>query len=398
MATLSGSHSFCEGNTTEYKQTELILGLCAHGMGNPQLYCRLVVETDLFTNWAWLLERAERHGLAPLVQMHLEAAGALVPANTRRALKALAARHRLAGSIQMRALGEILQAYRDEDIPCLVLKGAALAHLVYPSSELRPMSDIDLLVKRADAARTQSILAGLGFEREVSHAALLPRDHHHLPNVTRRDHGLLVSVENHLDLFPHTRYYRSRCFEDLYPNALAFSIGEIEAMTLGCEDLLWHVYRHAVGSPLLLSRLRFIHLADLINLVETFADVIDWGILRRRYPELVHILPQLHFLSPFPETFVEKLDIDLSHVPSGIAEDYLGWPRHPLGNTANAGRSNIIRFTFSPPEWWLRLYYGGNNPSGWFWRRYIRHPAHLVEWIFHFTKERFGRKIHQPQL
>jgi hypothetical protein len=394
MSLKAGSHSCCDGDTPEYKQTEVILGLCARGKGNPQLYCKLVGETDLFTQWLWLLERAEKHGLAPLVQMHLNKAGALVPANTRRAFKALAARHRLASSIRGEALCEILKVYQDKDIPVLVLKGAALAHLVYPSPDLRPMSDIDLLIRRADAMRAQSALTGLGFAQGPGSAGNLPRDHHHLPTVTRLDQGLRVSVENHLDIFPHTRYYRSKSFADLLDEAIPFSIGEIDARTLGCEDLCWHVYRHAIGPPLLLSRLRFIHLADLINLFETFADVIDWERLHRNHPEVTHILPQLHFLSPFSENDVAKLKIDLSHIPAGIAEDYLGWPRSATRNQSRAGGLIGIKRTFFPPEWWLRLYYGGNNSTGWFWRRYIRHPFHLLEWVIHFTKNRFGKNIH----
>ena len=38
-------------------------------------------------------------------------------------------------------------------VPFLVLKGAALAHLVYGDPRLRPMRDVDLLIRKADGRR-----------------------------------------------------------------------------------------------------------------------------------------------------------------------------------------------------------------------------------------------------
>ena len=49
----------------------------------------------------------------------------------------------------------------DASIPVIVLKGAALAALVYPSPALRPMGDIDLLVHRRDLGRVDELLRGM---------------------------------------------------------------------------------------------------------------------------------------------------------------------------------------------------------------------------------------------
>ncbi len=51
-------------------------------------------------------------------------------------------------------------------IPYLILKGAALAHSVYPDPALRPMDDFDLLVKPADVMRTLTVLRELQWEKK----------------------------------------------------------------------------------------------------------------------------------------------------------------------------------------------------------------------------------------
>jgi hypothetical protein len=44
-----------------------------------------------------------------------------------------------------------------------VLKGAALAHLVYPEPLLRPMRDIDILVRAEEVYRGYALLPQIGF-------------------------------------------------------------------------------------------------------------------------------------------------------------------------------------------------------------------------------------------
>jgi hypothetical protein len=63
----------------------------------------------------------------------------------------------------LRELAIVLNACQRHSIQVLVLKGAALAETVYKDIALRPMSDVDLLVKPAQLAQTRHLLATLGF-------------------------------------------------------------------------------------------------------------------------------------------------------------------------------------------------------------------------------------------
>jgi hypothetical protein len=381
------SHSCCDDTSPAALQIERILGLCARAQANPAMACRLVAETDLFVYWDRLLVRAEQHGLGPLAYLHMKQTDTLVPQEAQRALKALFLRHRHANGVRQQVLIELLTRCASLDIPVLVLKGAALAFLVYPQPGLRCMRDIDLLVKTSDAQRAQTLLMKDGFELINGPGLPMPARHHHLPVLARQIEGLTVCVEIHDNLFPETRYYPSRRFEDLAGTAIEFQIGDTPARTLGYEELLWHIYRHAVGPPLLASPLRFIQLADLVSLVEAKFEQIDWEKLNHCYPQVSQILPLLHYLTPWSQPVLETLHWDVSRSLKQVGLDYQGWPRHRLRRVGKLVDWNVIKQTIAPPEWWQRLYYAAGAQSTWLWARYIRHPIHLVEWLGHFIRE-----------
>ena len=83
---------------------------------------------------------------------------------------ALAAAHRrtqvdnLAALAQFRALGGRLRA---GGVPFLLLKGAAYLTDLYPDPGTRPLTDIDLLIPRSDAARVARLLRGCGYATQV---------------------------------------------------------------------------------------------------------------------------------------------------------------------------------------------------------------------------------------
>jgi hypothetical protein len=69
-----------------------------------------------------------------------------------------------------RLAGEIIQRLRDEGIRAVLVKGAALKRLLYGDGEPRPYGDVDLLVSPAELARTEAVLAELGFTKYIDDA------------------------------------------------------------------------------------------------------------------------------------------------------------------------------------------------------------------------------------
>jgi hypothetical protein len=90
---------------------------------------------------------------------------------------------------------------------------------------LRCMRDIDLLVRSSNAQRAQAMLMEQGFNLFSESGLPIPAGHHHLSVLACQIEGLTVCVEIHGNLFPATRYYHSRRFDDLSGKAIEFLIG-----------------------------------------------------------------------------------------------------------------------------------------------------------------------------
>ena len=78
--------------------------------------------------------------------------------------------------VTQQQLAEALGAFRDAGIPTIVLKGAYVAEAVYKNIALRPMSDVDILVKKKDLPAVEKILLKLGYD---------PPEHPRMQNKTR---------------------------------------------------------------------------------------------------------------------------------------------------------------------------------------------------------------------
>ena len=116
-------------------------------------------------DWARLGQLAEQEGLhglllANLRKLSLEEA---MPAPVRQALREREARTAAWNTIMLEELGVVLQASGAGEVPLIVLKGAALLEPVYGSIELRPLEDLDLLVREEDTGRADALLSRLGY-------------------------------------------------------------------------------------------------------------------------------------------------------------------------------------------------------------------------------------------
>ena len=117
---------------------------------------------DRGPDWELVLRKAARWRLAPLVYANVRQAVpfSLVPEPVTSQLRSLYHRETIRSVARRELLRATLLRLSDADIPVIVLKGAALSALVYPSPALRSMGDIDLLVRRRDLGRADEVLRG----------------------------------------------------------------------------------------------------------------------------------------------------------------------------------------------------------------------------------------------
>lgn len=319
-------------------------------------------------DWRGAVSEAELHGMAPWLLMRIRDTRAEVPDACRRELAALAFRHADAGRIRTRALLEITERLDRHGIGVLVLKGAALAHLIYDPPGLRPMRDIDVLVAPAQLGRAAAVMSELGYEAKGD--VSLP-DHHHLPTVSRTVERLRVSVEVHHDALTRDNIGSIRV-DSLSEPARELTVAGATLRTLGHIDMLRHLCRHILEPG---ETTRIGSALDIMMYAVKYADRIDWPRLRREFPEVPTMLQMLGYLVPWPQRLS-------AHVPEPPREAPGGVGTGPIPLSRLRRRRDWPLKLLSPSEWWLRGFYNVPPGCSLAYTRAVRHPARVAFWLW----------------
>lgn len=212
-------------------------------------------------DWPRLVKQAHTLGLAPLLYKKLEPVPwlGMIPEEPLQVLRdayfGSAARNIILQSQLERLVSSLAQA----GIRVVVLKGAALANSLYGNIALRPMSDLDLLLRSGDVKPAIGILESLDF-------VLTKPDPDRLdpfaPSFTGelvlcKDSPLPVMVELHWQLIPAVTFRKATRLETdkLWEYTAPLTIGMHEALQLTpaatlihlCAHLGIHSFRHFRG-------------------------------------------------------------------------------------------------------------------------------------------------------
>lgn len=252
--------------------------LHALSRGDEQVIAQLrAITTD---GWNDILSQLTRTGLAPLFFSRLEntSLAADVPAPVLLALREEYFLHGARNMIIFNDLSGLLEVLRPHGINAVVLKGACLAGKVYGDIALRPMGDIDILVRRSDLEEVQQVLIGMGYgpaERPPIREQC--RKHHHLIPFVRPGGP---PIEVHWSLTPAGCRF-PMTMEDLEEKALEIRINGASALMLCPEDLLVHLCLHLCTNHRF-SMLELRNLCDIAEVLLHYGDEIDWTYLGER--------------------------------------------------------------------------------------------------------------------
>jgi hypothetical protein len=175
-------------------------------------------------------------------------------------------------------LGDVLGALRKAEVEALVLKGMALAEPVYEDPALRPMDDIDLLVRREDAPRARAALGDLGCYASNFDDDLRRRAATLFAPPGRR--SARPALDLHWDLVDE-RYgpAASRWADGVWDRAREFKVGGISVRALSPADALIHACVHLAVHHGLRGLLWH---CDLAMMVRAWKEEIEWKHLADR--------------------------------------------------------------------------------------------------------------------
>ncbi len=326
-------------------------------------------------DWPALVELSVREGTAPLLHSHLGRLDLLdrLPPPARRRLVEVVRGVWSVNAVLGRHWGEATAALRQARVETLTLKGMALAHVVYAEPGLRPMADVDLLVRPADRAAALATLRDLGYQTPGEAADRLGES---------RSFAELVRDGTRIDLHWHAaRYLRFEGIvevdhEGLWSRARPLVTPEGRSLMPAPEDLLLHLVLHlTLGSDFA----RVLWYADIDAVVRRFEAELDWERLvkeadRWRVKTLTGWtlgVVARSFGTPVPSQLLDRLGqarwrraavagcIGASTPPSlaGTLDDTRVYPAQTLLMDRARDVLRVFAWTFFPSATWLRHHY-----------------------------------------
>lgn len=329
-------------------------------------------------DWNGLLEEAELQGMVPLLHRALKTAGVSLEGGTRLKMQGMVLRHRLVNQVRHQVLVEVLEKAGEAGLQPVLVKGAALADLLYPDQALRPMRDIDLLLSAEQLQPMQQLLLEMGFAE--THPSELFKHHRHLPTLTKTVEGFEIGVEVHHSLFSWGVGQHWGGMDDLISPLHEYNLpgSSLTARSLGPEDMLVQLCSHFNRSGGEYEPLRMLWAADLLAFLSTFSERVDWQLLKRRQPLVLSTLAQIDQLTPLPGGLASQLALSSYPRTAGVGQPYQGWPNRSIAQIKKVGRGRFLETTFQPSDWWLALYYGRSGLF-WLWRSRLEHLLRIMQ-------------------
>jgi len=264
--------------------------------------------------WDQLACDAENHGLAPWLHRWSCDHPSAIPSHVHDRLKAHVAAVAGKNLILADELAAILRELGRRGIACAPLRGFSLVHYLPDTPSVRPMGDLDLLVKQEEYSSVRNALQQLGYVETDRRPGFAEIYSYTLEFVKDR-HGW-ITVEPHWTL-AYPPFMGSIDMNGVWERCRRSTVAGVETWLVSREDLLvnlcWHLHHKDADAPML-----WWHELDL--LVRRSAAAIDWprfiltigqgvpaGVLANVLTTLVR-----EFHSPIPDQVIAGLTMSAS--------------------------------------------------------------------------------------
>ncbi len=254
---------------------KLLLNCLAGKSVNTEITAQFALQTA--SDWIDLVQQARQESISPLLYRYVTDSSSQsdVPDTVAEMLQTDYLNSALRNTGLYHELVIILKALKREGISVILLKGVHLAKYVYGNPALRPMADIDILVKKNDLFKAEKILLELEYisseqDKDIREAYI--QQHHHLPLLIKK---AAVPVEIHWTISSSLRRPFTIDIEGLWERACPVLIADCEVWTLSPEDLLLHLCIHAVSAnKYYKDGMRSFF--DIRETIRHYRDELDW--------------------------------------------------------------------------------------------------------------------------
>jgi hypothetical protein len=226
------------------------------------------------SDWDGVIQQANRHRVTPLLYRRLKTLGpgTIIPAGIMQRLQEIYLFDSARRNVRLHhQLSKVLKMLQNDGIPVIALKGVHLAEVVYGDLALRPMDDMDLLVRTTDLSRIEAKLLEMGYSPSrrfwIEAECATSR---HLAPFTKPG---AASLEIHWTIARPTDPFKIDV-DELWKRARPATIAGVEVLVLSPEDLLLHLCLHASFHHRFTIGLR--PFCDISETLHHYRDEMDW--------------------------------------------------------------------------------------------------------------------------
>jgi len=277
----------------------------------PERFETLTLPAAADPAWDRILQDASLHGLAPLLHQWSRKPGTTaLPSHARTQLAVEVAGLVARNLILTEELATILKTCREWSLTCAPLRGLALATYLPDTPSVRPMGDLDLLVKRDNYSGVRDTLQHFGYT-EVDRRPGFAQAYSYTLEFVKDRHGW-ITVEPHWTI-AYPPFMDSIDMDGVWNRCRRGTVAGVETWLLSREDLLinlcWHLHHKGAAAPLLwwheldLLLCRHASAIDWPRLVSTIGQGVPAGLVADVLTTLVR-----EFHSPVPAQAVTELN------------------------------------------------------------------------------------------
>ncbi len=266
------------------------------------------------TQWDKLYRHAELNGVAPLIYWQFRQNPAFIPEKVFHKFRQAYIQTLGRNKILLAELDRVVELLITQQIEVVLFKGAVFARLLYEDLGLRPMSDLDLLVRKQDIPTAGAVLKQAGYEEPVLHQSEgLKKDVTHDVHL-RQSKQPYVDIEVHWLLGGGERYRYQPDMTWFWQRVVPLEGWRKGVYTFSPAAHLLYLCAH-LGYQHGLGNVGLLWLVDIARFLAKEQKTIDWddfaeGAKHQTWSAAAYFTlreVQKHFNQAPPETVMEQL-------------------------------------------------------------------------------------------
>jgi len=269
-------------------------------------------------NWDYFTRQSRNSGLSALIYHHLEKnkdMASRIPDDVRLSLKGSYYGNMARNIIIENEAKRIFTDLRKKAVKTIALKGFYLSRYVYQSAALRPMNDIDILIRKKDLQKVNKVLSELGYFVPPQYKDFLTTKAtssiNSLTYFYPGEFNFLIHVHWHVInvTWPLENIVEAIDMKDVWAEAIPVQINEIETLSPSYEHtlifLLIHAFTHNFD--------RLVLACDIFEFIKKFSSKINMEVFNKYVKKfqiskvISHALLRLKemYADDFPEIYFD---------------------------------------------------------------------------------------------